>query len=100
MKWKRGRMSCPLWETHAGNSRLSERDAPGVLECRPGLEWVAPVDSVVQQQPLQKKHVIHSDYGHPTTPDRREWFQSFPSRTHQSRDSRIPGNGNVYKRRV
>src|SRR5262249_27779476 len=39
----------PVGETHAGHCRLSERDAPGVLKCRPGLERVAPVDSVVQQ---------------------------------------------------
>jgi hypothetical protein len=58
------------WETHAGNCRLSERDAPGVLECRPRPERVAPVDSVVQQQPMQKKHVVHSHCGYPTTPNR------------------------------
>src|SRR5262245_46446552 len=40
----------PVGETHAGNCRLSERDAPCVLKCRPGLERVAPVDSVVQQE--------------------------------------------------
>src|SRR6266540_2298648 len=63
-------MLAPLWETHAGNCRLSECDAPGVLECRPGLKRIAPVDSVVQQQPLQKKHVVHSHCGYPTTPNR------------------------------
>src|ERR671922_1144012 len=77
MKWKRGRMSRSLWETHAGNSRLSKCDTPGVLESRPGLERIAPVDSVVQQQPLQKKHVVHSHYGYPTTPNRRNGSDHF-----------------------
>ena len=51
----------PVGETHAGNCCLSERDAPCVLKCRPGLERVAPVDSVVQQEALKKKHVVHSN---------------------------------------
>src|SRR5262245_10771977 len=42
---------------YPSDSRLSKCDAPGVLECRPAPERIAPIDSVMQQQPLQEKHL-------------------------------------------
>jgi hypothetical protein len=39
---------------NARSCRLSEGDTPSVLEGGPGLKWVPPVDSVVQQQAFQE----------------------------------------------
>src|SRR5215467_13652409 len=57
IRWIRRRRMSPPWVTHARNCRLSECNPPGVLECRPGPEGIAPVDSVVQQEALQEQHV-------------------------------------------
>ena len=57
------RSMSPPWDTHAGNCRLSECNPPGVLECGPGLEGIAPVYSVVQQETLQEQHVSRLPFG-------------------------------------
>src|SRR6516164_7739607 len=65
------------WDTHAGNCRLSECNPPGVLECRPGLERIPPVYSVVQQETLQEQHVVDSHSRYPPTPRRRDGSDLF-----------------------
>src|SRR5262245_51315285 len=78
------RSMSPPWDTHAVNCRLSECNPPGVLECGPGLEGIAPVYSVVQQETLQEQHVVDS-HSVSTNAKPARWFRSFLSRPHQSR---------------
>src|SRR5437016_2974897 len=55
-RW-RGRMRLAPVRCLCRDCRLSKCDAPGVLECRPRPEGITPIYSVMQQQPLQEKHL-------------------------------------------
>ena len=48
------------WSGNADPRRGSgsaEHDAAGVLEGRPRGQWIAPVHSIVQQQPIDEGHL-------------------------------------------
>src|SRR5207247_5504263 len=74
-RW-RGRMRLAPVRCLCRDCRLSKCDAPGVLECRPRPEGIPPIYSVMQQQPLQEKHLGPLPFWASTNAQPAQWFRS------------------------